>query len=183
MDDRTGPRVVGRVYSLVLGALLALFVGLGVAAVHPGPEEPPAPPAIASAPEARELTPVEQQWAAYERDREAWEEDVMGHSRDVAGIAVVAAVLLLVLGLALEDRMRVIADGALLGGLLTLLHGVVRSLIAQDTLVSFGVVTVTLALVLYLGYRRFVDRPSETGEDPGPVPVVISSNGRHPSRH
>lgn len=184
MNDRTGPRIVRTVYPFFLGALLALFVGLGVAAVRPAAEEPRAPSAIVTAQESRELTPEEQQrWAAYERDREVWEGEVVRRNREVAGIAVVAAVLLLVLGLALERRMRVLADGALLGGILTLLYGVVRSMIAQDTLVSFGVVTLTLALVLYLGYRRYVDRPSATGDDPGPAPVVVSSNGRHPSRH
>ena len=76
----------------------------------------------------------------------------------------------------------VLAQGILLGGLFTLLHSVVRSLVSQDTLVTFGVVTVALVVVLYLGYHRFVDRPTETGDDREPLPVVVSENGKHPSR-
>ena len=39
-------------------------------------------------------------------------------------------------------------------------------MISQDTLAAFGVVTVALVVVLYLGYRRFVDRPTGTGDRP-----------------
>ena len=71
-EDRTDGRVMRTVYTFFLGLLLALSVGLGVATVHPGPEEPAPPPAVAMARETRELAPEEQQqWAAYERERGA----------------------------------------------------------------------------------------------------------------
>jgi hypothetical protein len=182
-EDRTDGRVMRTVYTFFLGLLLALFVGLGVATVHPGPEEPAPPPAVATARETRELAPEEQQqWAAYEREREAWEDEHMRYSRDVGVIALVASVVLLGVSLAVERRRPVLAHGVLLGGLFTLLHSVVRSLVSQDTVASFAVVTVALAVVLYLGYRRFVDRPTETRDDREPPPVVVSDNGKHPSR-
>ncbi|GAA1753179.1 hypothetical protein [Kocuria aegyptia] len=180
---RTGGRLVRTAYTLFLGLLLALFVGLGVATVHPGPEEPAPPPAIAAARESRELAPEEQQqWAAYEREREAWEDGSMRHSRDVGVIALAASVVLLAVSLAVERRRPVLAHGVLLGGLLTMLHSVVRTLISQDTVAAFAVVTVALAVMLYLGYRRFVDRPTEAGDRWGPTPVVVSDNGKHPTR-
>jgi hypothetical protein len=182
-EDRTDGRIMRTVYTFFLGLLLALFVGLGVATVHPGPEEPAPPPAVATARETGELAPEEQQqWTAYERDREAWEVEAMRHSRDVGVAALVASVVLLAVSLAVERRRPVLAHGVLLGGLFTLLHSVVRSLISQDTIASFAVVTVALVVVLYLGYRRFVDRPTEAGDRWGPPRVVVSDNGRHPSR-
>ncbi|MFI7580410.1 hypothetical protein [Kocuria kalidii] len=191
-DDRTGSRVLRTVYTLLLGTLLALFVGLGMATVHPGPEEPAPPPAVAGAQESREPAPeVQQQRAAYERDREAWAAESAPHHRDVGVVALVAAVLLLAAGPALERRRPVLGRALLLGGLLTLLHGVVRGLLSQDTLAAFGLVTVALVVLLHLGYRRFVDRPTDPSgptdsTDPGgpwgSPPVVVSSNGKHPSR-
>lgn len=182
MGDRTATKVLRTVYTLVLGALLALLVGLGVATVHPGPEAPEAAPALVAAQEARELTAEEQQqWAEHLRDRDAWEERSVRHSRDVGVITLVGAVLLLVLSLLVERRRPVLADGILFGSLFTLLYSVVRSLLSQDTLVTFGVVTAALALVLYVGYRRFVDRPTDAGERSGAVPVVVSRNGKDAS--
>lgn len=182
-EDRTGRRIVRTVYAFLLGTLLALFVGLGVLTVHPGPGEPAPPPAVATARESRELAPEEQQqWSAYERDREAWAEESLRHHRDVGVAALVAAVLLVAVSPAVERRRPVLGHGILLGGLLTLLHGVVRGLLSQDTLAAFGLVTVALVVVLHLGYRRFVDRPTDPGDHWGPPPVVVSSNGKHPSR-
>ncbi|KUG52108.1 MULTISPECIES: hypothetical protein [Kocuria] len=183
-EDRSQDRRVLRtVYTFFLGVLLALFVGLGIATVHPGPEEPEPPRSIALAQETRELTPEEQQqWVGYELERRAWEDEFMRHSRDVGVLALVASVLLLAVSLAVERRRPVLAHGILLGGLFTLLHSVVRSMISQDTLAAFGVVTVALVVVLYLGYRRFVDRPTGTGDRPGPSGTVVSDNGKHPSR-
>lgn len=182
MGDRTQTRTMGTVYALFLGALIALFVGLGVSTVHPGPREPEPSPELVAAQEVRELTGEEQQqWAEHLRDREAWEEQSMRHSRDVGLATLVVAVVLLVLGLLVERRGPVPANGILLGGLFTLLHSVVRSLISQDTLVTFGVVTASLVVVLFLGYRRFVDRPTGSGETAGPARVVVSRNGKDAS--
>ncbi len=182
MGDRTESRILRTVYTLFLGALIALLVGLGVAAVHPAPEAPESSPALVAAQETRELTPAEQeQWAEHLRERDVWEERSVRHSRDVGVVTLIGSVLLLVLSLLVERRRPVLADGILLGGLFTLLHSVVRSLISQDTLVTFGVVTLALALTLYVGYRRFVDRPTDAGERSGIAPVVVGRNGKDPS--
>ncbi|MGX5358041.1 hypothetical protein [Kocuria sp. KH4] len=179
MGDRTQTRTVGTVYAVVLGALIALFVGLGVSTVHPGPREPQAAPELVAAQEVRELTAEEQQqWAGHLRDREVWEERFLRHSRDVGLMVLVVAVVLLGLGLLVGRRGPVLGDGILLGGLFTLLHSVVRSLISQDTLVGFGVVTASLVAVLFLGYRRFVDRPTGSGGTAGPVGAVVGRNGK-----
>ena len=183
MDQPTETRTMRTVFSLFLGALLALFVGLGITTVSPAPEEPEAPTAVVLAQEDGELTPEEeQQWILHERDRDAWEDATMAHSRDVGVAALIFAVVLLALGLLVERRSPVLANGILFGGLFTLFHSIVRSLLSQDTVVTFAVVTASLVLVLGLGYRRFVDRPSE--RDPGTEaqPVVTSSNGKRPSR-
>lgn len=171
------------VCTIFLGTLLALFVSLGISTLHPGPEEPEPSPAAVLALETAEPTDEQQQaLAAYERDRDAWEDAAMAHSRDVGVAALVSSVVLLALGLWVERRRPVLAQGALLGGLFTLFYSVVRSLMSQDTLVTFAVVTVALAVVLTLGYRRFADRPTDRDDRRGPTGVVLSRNGKHPSR-
>jgi len=166
MGESTETTVMRAVYTFFLGVLVALFVGLGIATALPGPAEPAAPPAVAVAQQSRELTPAEeQQWRAYEQQRERWEEAARHHSRTVGLAALVASVLLLVLSLSLERRRRVLAEGVLLGGLFTLLHSIVRSLVARDTVVTFAVVTTALVLVLAVGYRRYVLRPGDRAPD------------------
>ncbi|MFI7480995.1 hypothetical protein ACH9EU_01125 [Kocuria sp. M1R5S2] len=182
MHDGTDSRVMRTVYTIFLGVLLALFVGLGITTFHPGPEEPTPPPAVAVAQEQREPTPEErQEWLAYEREREAWEDENMRYSRDVGIAALVASVVLLAVGMLVERRRPVLADGALLAGLFTLLHSVTRSLISRDTIASFTVVTVALVLVLLLGYRRFVDRPSDSVLRSG-APAGADDEARPPRR-
>lgn len=160
-----GTRVVRAVATVLLGAVLALLVGLGIAAVHPGPPEPTPPGGLAAAQEHRELAPSEQrQEEAHERERTRWREEVAAHSRTAAAVALLAGVALLALGVDLEGRHRALADGVLFGGLFTLLHGVVRGLASRDTLVAFSVVTAALLLVLALGWHRYVSRPWEDAD-------------------
>ena len=74
------------------------------------------------------------------------------------------AVVLLALSLGLEHRNKVMANGILLGGLFTLVYGVARGFVSRDTTALFLTLTIALALVMVLGFRRF-RRPH--GEDLG----------------
>ncbi|GGG65504.1 hypothetical protein GCM10011374_31720 [Kocuria dechangensis] len=169
MHQSVETRVMRTVYMFFLGVLLALFVGLGIDTVHPAPPEPQMPPGVAMAQENRALTPSEkQEMDAYQREWDRWEDDQQDYSGDVGLVALVGSVLLLGASLAVERRSRVLAGGVLLGGLFTLLYSIVRSLISQETVATFSVVTVALFLVLALGWRRFVLRPGEgPGQGPG----------------
>lgn len=176
-----GARWVRGVVATVLGAVLALAVGLGLAAALPGPPEPQAPAALVLAQEQRALLPSEQRrWDAHEGERRRWLEDTAAHHRTATAVLLGSAVALLAAGVDLERRRRLLADGVLLAGVLTLLHSVVRALMSRDTLLTFTVVDVTLVFVLALGWRRFVlrvgddagqedvpeERPRPAGQDP-----------------
>lgn len=168
MHQSAETRVMRTVYTFFLGVLLALFVGLGIDTVRPAPPEPQMPPGVALAQENRALTPAEQQeMDAYQREWDRWEDEQQDHSGDVGLVALVGSVVLLGASLVVERRSRVLAGGVLLGGLFTLLYSIVRSLISQETVATFSVVTVALLLVLALGWRRFVLRPGEGPGHPG----------------
>lgn len=49
-----------------------------------------------------------------------------------------------------------IADGVLLGGVLTLLYSIVRGFGSQDTMFRFVVVSIGLVIALLLGYIKFI---------------------------
>jgi hypothetical protein len=61
-----------------------------------------------------------------------------------------------------EDKIKIMADGVMLGGLFTLLYSLGRGFASESSKYVFAVTTMGLAIVLYLGYHRFV---REQGHD------------------
>lgn len=72
------------------------------------------------------------------------------------------------LSLGLERKNKVMANGILLGGLFTLVYGVARGFVSRDTTTLFITLSVALALVMVLGFRRF-RRPQDEGPLTGPA--------------
>lgn len=156
------------VYTFFLGALLALFVGLGIQTFYPGPEMPEPTSGMEFVPESS--TPTEEQreeMAENERQWRQWQEDQQTYSRNVAVVALGASVVLLGLSLVLEKRNRVLTNGIMLGGLFTLLYAIGRSFASTETTMTFIAVGVGLAVVLFLGHRRFFreNRPDTAQDD------------------
>lgn len=152
----TENRLLTFIYTLFLGVLLAIFIGVGVNTFYPTPEGPEYPTELQSY--AKE--PTEEQIAqqrAFDEQVRAHEESLQPYSRNVSIITLSAAVILLGLSMYLERRkIAVLADGVMLGGLFTLLYALGRGFASQDSKYTFVVITIALALVLYLGYHRFV---------------------------
>jgi hypothetical protein len=148
------------VYTFFLGLLLALFVGLGIATFYPGPKAPEYPvPTIST----RDNGPSDDQLKA-ERDfsekQRQYQDAYQSYNRNVSVIAVVAAVILMVVSLVFEQRIKIIADGVLLGGLFLVLYSIGRGFASEDTKYTFAVVAVGVAVALYLGYHRFLRVPA-----------------------
>src|SRR3990170_3350495 len=152
-------KVLRIVYTFFVGVMLALFVGLGIDTFYPGPDEPQYPFEVADQP-----TPEEQR--DYDDELQAYQDAQEGYNRTVAVIATVSAVLMMGLSLLLEKTNTVLTNGVMLGGLFTLLYGVGRGFASGDTTTTFITVAVGLAVVVFLGYRRFGQR----GDDAGPPP-------------
>lgn len=162
-------QVVKIVYTFFLGALLALFVGLGVQTFYPGPEMPEYPTELQVVP--GEGTPTAEQQRMqreYAEQSERWQEDQNVYDRNVGVISLAASVVLLALSLVLEKRNKVLTNGIMLGGLFTLFYAIGRSVASEETAMSFAAVAVGLAVVLFLGWRRFFQDRQEL--PPGPAP-------------
>ena len=157
-------------YTLFIGLLLAAFVGIGIATFYVAPKSPDYPRAL-SEPKigptgVSSLTPEEQvaqqkQQAEYDQQQKTYQTQANTYERNVSVLAILAAILILILALTLARHILVIADGLLLGGILTLFYAIIRGFSSDDLKFRFIVVTIGLGVTLLLGYLKFV-KPDET---------------------
>jgi hypothetical protein len=160
-------QVMKIVYTFFLGALLALFVGLGIDTFYPGPEMPEYPAELQYKPGQDELTAEQQQLEReYAERSEQWRDEQNIYNRNVAIVSLAAAVLLLAASLALERRNKVLTNGIMLGGLFTLIYAIGRSFASQETRMTFAAVAVGLVVVLFIGWRRFFQDREEPPHGP-----------------
>ena len=78
------------------------------------------------------------------------------YNRNVSTIALAASILIVIASLTLFRTILLIADGLLLGGVLTLLYSVMRGFGAEDNMFRFVVVSIGLFISLFLGYVKFI---------------------------
>lgn len=148
-------KILQAIYTFFLGLLLAIFVGIGVSTFYPAPKAPEYPKEVIPAP--KEVEPDRTaEMQAYEKQSDEYMDKKRAYDRDVSIITLIASVAFLVISVLSERRMRVIADGIMLGGLFTLLYSLSRSLSSGDSKYTFVTVTVGLVVVLYIGYRRYL---------------------------
>lgn len=152
MEDRG---ILKLVYTLFLGVLLALFVGVGINTFYPGPKQPEYPTAlntIGKEPSTEQLK-VEKAWnqKMAEHDKQ-----MKPYNRNVSMIALGAAVCLLVASIMLEKHIKLLSDGILVGGLLSLLYSIGRGFASEDSKYVFIAISAGLVIVLYTGYRQFI---------------------------
>lgn len=162
----TGGVVLVALYTVALAALLAAFVGFGIEVAYPSPEFPEDPymegPMMEGGIPGEEPSPefVEEQ-RRFQTEMEAYQQRLSDHHEVAAAIAIAAAVLMLLAGLVPRvGRLPVIGQGITLGGVLTLLYGIVLAVQTQSELLRFVAVAVGLAALLVSAYLRF--RPSRT---------------------
>ena len=91
-----------------------------------------------------------------------YEENKMGpYNRNVAIITIVAAVIILTIGLLFSLRFLILSDGILLGGVFTLIYSVIRAAQANNIRFTFIIVAVALVVTIALGYWKFLRKPKK----------------------
>jgi len=150
------------IYTLFLALLVALFVGLGITTFYPGPEAPKYPLELDQVKQGCEQT-VEQQTLSKEfnKAQEKFMEESKPYNRNVSIISLVASIIILVLSLTLLTKIKMIADGILLGGVFTTMYSIIRGLMSEDSQFRFLIVFIGLGIALALGYIKFI-RPKES---------------------
>jgi len=150
------------IYTLFLALIIALFVGLGISTFHPGPTAPKYPTELENVENCCEETPEQQALRIdFNQKQDQFEEEFKAYSREVSIVSLIAAIIILVLSLTLLARIKMIADGILLGGVFVTLYGIARGLMTEDPQFRFIIVTVGLIVALVLGYIKFI-RPQKS---------------------
>jgi len=146
------------IYTLFLGIIFAVFVGMAINTFYIQPKSPTYPETTYKAGEYTDEQINEQTrlQTIYTNELKAYDATMNQYSRNVSIIALGSAVFLIVLSVIYEKRMKIIADGMMLGGLFTLLYSIIRSFMSENSRYTFIAVSVGLAVVIYLGYARFV---------------------------
>jgi hypothetical protein len=164
------------IFSFFLGLMLTAFAGVGVYTFYPPNEEfneqirdlRRQEELIRDSRAADQLTEEEraqireintQRYAIEDAVREAqrpW-------GRNTSIILMVVATLAMVISLVKADRLLVISNGLLLGGVFTMLYGVGWIIATDPSKARFVVMTIALLITLGLGYLRFVQRGKPAG--------------------
>lgn len=151
------------IYTLFLALMVALFVGLGIDAFYGGPQAPEYPIELEgkTIPADYQETPQEKQTRLdyYEKQKQ-YESDLKTYSRNVSIISLISAIIILIASFTLLSKIKMIADGILLGGVFTTVYGIIRGLMSEDSRFRFLVVVIGLIIALVLGYIKFI-RPKE----------------------
>ena len=154
------------VYIVFIGILLSIFIGVGIAAFYEGPKQPdqnyiPRNLYSESEKDATKSAELEKIEAAQNKEWQEFSKKTQEYNKNVSIIAVIASILILVISLTLFKKILLIADGLLLGGVLTLLYAIIRSFNSQDFKYIFVVVSIGLLTSLILGYLKFIKPQSK----------------------
>lgn len=147
------------IYTLFLALLVAFFVGLGIDAFYPAPKAPQYPVEIDQVRPGCEET-IEQQTLRKEfnQSQNKFMEDSKPYNRNVSIISLVAAIIILIVSLTLLSKIKMIADGILLGGVFTVIYSIIRGLMCESSQFRFLIVSIGLIIAFILGYIKFIRR-------------------------
>lgn len=153
--------IIKFIYTIFLAFLVALFVGLGIDAFYPGPKELAYPTELnVTKPDCEESAERKATRLEYEKSLKEFDEKSTTYNRNVSVVSLAAAILILIASLTLLSRIKMIADGILLGGVFTTIYSIIRGLMSENTKFRFLIVSVGLIIALVLGYIKFI-QPKE----------------------
>jgi len=150
--------VIKFIYTLFLALIIAFFVGLGIDAFYEGPKAPEYPSALNIDIKSDCLETAEHRALRenFDQEQKEYMEAEKIYSRNVSIISLVAAILILILSLTLLSKIKMIADGILLGGVFTTIYSIGRGLMSDSSQFRFLIVTIGLVIALVLGYIKFI---------------------------
>ncbi|MFH1401486.1 MAG: hypothetical protein ABIG40_00790 [Parcubacteria group bacterium] len=149
------------IYTIFLALLVALFVGLGIDAFYPGPVVPQYPVELEGVESCCEETAEQREIrAGFDQTQKEFMEESKPYNRNVSIISLIASIIILVVSLTLLNKIKMIADGILLGGVFTTMYSIIRGLMTENSQFRFLIVIIGLIIALALGYIKFI-RPKE----------------------
>jgi hypothetical protein len=151
--------VLEGLYSLLLGIFLTFFVGIGINTFYAQPiyHEP----ASCMAPLQKDGAPSISQEQC-QKEINANQNRTNTYSQNVSLIALVAAVIYVAIGFLVFRSTQLFSSGFLFGSIFTLLYSLARGLNSNNHVFAFIIVTISIILVMAIGYLRFVRVSSKT---------------------
>lgn len=144
------------IYSFFLGLVTVAFVGIGVYTFYPEPKYP------------TELQygyngePTKEQQDALRAAQEAYNILRQDWALYTSIILLICATVILVISLIRSERLPVISNGLLLGGVFTMIYAVIMTMQGVQSPTRFAVVTVALITTVGIGYLKFAYRKKAT---------------------
>ena len=172
------------IFSFFLGLMVLAFIVVGVITFYPSPNQDRdskieqlnrEQQAIYSANDGKTLSAEDQAQVddiqkqidaislANQAEYELW-------ARNVSIVLIVFATLVMGISLIRSEQLRVISNGLLLGGLFTMVAGVVWVLTSGESMARFVVILFAFAVTLGLGYLKFVRQREE-------APAIATGSG------
>lgn len=152
--------IIKYLYTFFLAVILVTFVGVGIAAFYKGPKAPEYPietqPIIYTDKPTSESAEMAESRIKYEKESRNFQKENESYSKNVSIISLVAALIIMAISIVFVQKILYLSDGLLLGGVFTLVYSVIRGFNAGDEMFRFIVVSVGLAVSVYLGYWKFV---------------------------
>ena len=148
-------------YTLLIGIFVAVFVGVGIAAFYPTPKYPEAPTSMKYGyTEPQKDGKISEEYKSemekYDQEQKDFQIKSQTYNRNVSIVALVFSIVIVIISLTLFKKIYLIADGLLLGGVLTLLYSVIRGFGSDNNMFRFIVVSAGLIISLFLGYVKFI---------------------------
>jgi len=149
-------------YTLFLALLIALFIGLGIDSFYQSPKRPnyPVKSILIDKEEgglSEEQLILEKK---YNEEQDKYMKELKVYNRNVSVTSLVASIIILVFSLTFMAKIKMIADGILLGGVFTTAYGIIRGFMSDNSHFRFLVVAIGLIVALVLGYVKFI-RPQK----------------------
>jgi hypothetical protein len=158
--------LVKYLYTIFIAILFTLFVGVGISAFYTAPKAPeyPTPLSYPQSPDkmtASNSALIQRDQEKYDKAFKQYTKDSQIYQRNVSITALIAAIIMVVLGLTLFSQLTIIPDSLLLGGMFTLIYSIVRGFASEDEKFRFIVISVSLLIVLFLTYKKFITSPGK----------------------
>jgi hypothetical protein len=175
------------IFSFFLGLMVVAFIGVGVNTFYPSPADQymkpmrdlsqkqeaagrqAAPGNYSAAQQAR----MDSLTAAQNALNERQQAEIKDWARGTSIILVIFSTLVLIVSLVQSERLRVISNGLLLGGLFTMVYGVGWVIFSGNSVARFWVIFFALVVAIGLGYAKFVrGRKGRGGPEGGATAAV-----------
>jgi len=179
------------IFSFFLGLMVLAFIGIGVNTFYPSPSDRftpkeqelqrqleaaqnKAPQGSFTATQQAQVTLAQKRLDDLHNAQAAAEQS---WAKVTSIILAIFATIVMAVSLLLSERLRVLSNGLLLGGLFTMLYGTGWVIFSGSSIARFAVISFALVVSIGLGYVKFVRERAVRAEHERAVPASEELGG------